>query len=93
MTTRLARITVTSKRQITLPAEVCRALGIEQGDQLEVQCREGEIRLRPVPQYAPLTRRSCLFRFLGIGSSKGGHGARDHDVLIAQEAAERHADA
>lgn len=81
-----ARVTVTSKRQITLPAALCRDLGIEQGDQLELTWVENELRLRPVPRFAPLTRDSSLFRYMGAIRGPGGSGARDHDRILAGEA-------
>ena len=43
-------IKLTSKRQATLPREVCEALGVEEGSRLELQPSEipGEWRLRPL---------------------------------------------
>lgn len=81
------RVTVTAKRQITLPAEICRDLGIDKGDLLEVERTGHEIHLRPVPRFPPLTKKSSLFRTLGSGKSSGGPGARNHDRVLADEAA------
>lgn len=83
------RITVTSKRQITLPVEVCRDLGIGKGDQLEIVQVDDEIRLKPVPRFAPLTKNSSLFRFVGVSEGPGGPGARHHDRVLADEADRR----
>lgn len=35
----MARVTITSKRQATLPAELCEELGVQAGDQLSVERR------------------------------------------------------
>ncbi|TFU27103.1 AbrB/MazE/SpoVT family DNA-binding domain-containing protein [Thermus tengchongensis] len=44
----MATVTLSPKYQITLPAEVRRALGLRPGEKLRVEVVEGEIRLRPV---------------------------------------------
>jgi AbrB family looped-hinge helix DNA binding protein len=83
------RIAVTSKRQITLPASICRELGIDRGDSLEIGRKGREIRLRLVPRFPPLTSRSSLFRMLGRGAGRSGPGARAHDQILAAESARR----
>lgn len=83
------RVKVTGKRQITLPAEMCRDLGIVRGDELEIERVEGGIWIKPtVP--APGNqdwRDDPIWKLCGIGSSKepGDVGA-DHDRWIADEA-------
>jgi len=42
----MPKTTVSSRYQITLPAEVRKVLGIRPGDELEVELVDGEIRLR-----------------------------------------------
>jgi AbrB family looped-hinge helix DNA binding protein len=41
------RITLRDKRQITLPAEICEALGIESGDSLEATVEGQSVTLKP----------------------------------------------
>ena len=41
------QVTIRSRRQVTLPAEVCDELGLAIGDQLEVKVEEGLIVARP----------------------------------------------
>ena len=41
------RIVLREKRQLTLPAEVCEALGIKPGDSLEVEVQDGTLIARP----------------------------------------------
>jgi AbrB family looped-hinge helix DNA binding protein len=45
-----AEVTMSSKRQITLPAAMVRELGLEPGAKLEVYLEDGEIVLHPKPQ-------------------------------------------
>lgn len=81
---RRTRVTVTGTGQITLPAEICRELGIQEGDQLEILPAGDTIRLRRVPRMAPLTRDSFLFRMLGVAEGSGGSVAREHDRILAE---------
>jgi AbrB family looped-hinge helix DNA binding protein len=41
------KITLREKRQVTLPSQLTEAIGVEPGDILEAQIRDGEIVLRP----------------------------------------------
>ena len=45
----MAQVRVRGNAQITLPAKVRRALGIEQGDYLEVRIEGGRVVLTPQP--------------------------------------------
>ncbi|WP_448567314.1 AbrB/MazE/SpoVT family DNA-binding domain-containing protein [Thermus sp.] len=44
----MPEVTLSPDFQITLPAEVLRALGLRPGERLRVEVVEGEIRLKPV---------------------------------------------
>ena len=46
------RIAVREKRQVTLPAAVCRELGIEPGDLLDATIDDGAIVIRPARKAA-----------------------------------------
>jgi AbrB family looped-hinge helix DNA binding protein len=41
------RATIRERRQVTLPADVCRELGLEVGDSLSVELLDGSIKLTP----------------------------------------------
>ncbi|HLG10324.1 MAG TPA: AbrB/MazE/SpoVT family DNA-binding domain-containing protein [Dehalococcoidia bacterium] len=46
------RISVREKRQVTLPASVCKELGIEPGDLLDATVDEGALVIRPARKAA-----------------------------------------
>jgi len=82
-----SRVKVTGKRQITLPIAVCQALGIERGDELEIEPEARGILLRRRPGFPPLSEGSSLFKHLGAATGPGGPGAEDHHHLLGEEAA------
>ncbi len=41
------RAVLRDRRQVTLPREVCEALGIKRGDRLEMQVQDGAVIIRP----------------------------------------------
>jgi AbrB family looped-hinge helix DNA binding protein len=43
----MTRIKLREKRQMTIPAEVCEALGVKPGDSLDVELEDGVIVLKP----------------------------------------------
>ncbi len=84
----IGKIKVTGKRQITLPAEMCRDLGISEGDYLEVSREEGDIRLRPVRSFKEVAPDDPFFELVGkYSSAEPGDAGTDHDRWIADEAA------
>lgn len=81
------RIKIAGKRQVTLPAEMCRDLGIQDGDFLDVERVDGEIRLRRAPRFPVLQPDDPVFGLIGaFGGSGGGRAAEDHDGWVADEA-------
>lgn len=83
----LGRIKVTGKRQITLPAEMCRDLGIEQGNILEIECVGGELRLRPQRTSRPFASDDPIFGLIGaFETPEVTDSGKDHDQWIADEA-------
>ncbi len=77
----LSRVKVTSKRQITLPVAVCKAMGLEQGDELEVLPAQSGILLRRAPGFPRTTAESSIFRSLGSVAGPRGPGAEIHHEL------------
>ena len=45
-----ADLTISSKRQVTIPAAMARALGLEPGGKLVARLKDGEIVLKPRPR-------------------------------------------
>lgn len=62
----MATVRVREKRQITLPAQASRLLGIAENDVLDVQVTASAIVLRPVTANAA-TRVSRLMQYAGAG--------------------------
>lgn len=56
---KIYRAKVTGRHAITLPAELCRQLGIEVGDSVELELRDGKVELR-VSQPVPVVPISSL---------------------------------
>lgn len=82
----MSKTTVTGKRQITLPADVCRILGLRQGDRLTVNVVGDEIRLkREEPSVLrPLRGDSSLFKFISVAEGPADL-AENHDKYLAEE--------
>ena len=62
----MATVRVREKRQITLPAQASKLLGITENDVLDVQVTGNAIVLRPVGLNTP-TRVSRLMQYAGAG--------------------------
>lgn len=53
---------ITSKRQITVPFEICRAMSVRPGDKLEFETDGANCRVRPVRTESPFKK------YVGIGN-------------------------
>ena len=51
-----ARTTVTRKGQVTVPVEIRRALGLQEGDQVTFTMKDGEVRVEPTGSVVERTR-------------------------------------
>ncbi|MFN5542087.1 MAG: AbrB/MazE/SpoVT family DNA-binding domain-containing protein [Betaproteobacteria bacterium] len=72
--------TVTSKRQITIPSDVCQRPGVAKGDRVEfIETESGEFLLRPVTM--DITSLKGMIR-----TSKRGTTLADMDAAIAKAA-------
>lgn len=63
--------TLRAKRQLTLPAEICEALGIEPGDQLELSVEGRVLTARPKKAKAMDALREIRDSFARSGISEG----------------------
>lgn len=71
--------TVTSKKQVTLPAMLCRHLGLRQGDRIEfILNQDGTIRL------TPLRAVPDLRAFVGIWRDKALPGQGRGDAYVEE---------
>jgi len=79
------KVKVTGTRQITLPAEMCRDLGIGRGDILEVERVEGGLWIRPALAEGAPAEQDPMWGLIGAfeGPAEGDPGA-DHDRWIAE---------
>jgi AbrB family looped-hinge helix DNA binding protein len=61
---------ITAKGQITVPNEVCRAMGVSAGDRLGFEERAGEMRTVPIRAESPFAR------YRGISNPQIGSGKK-----------------
>jgi AbrB family looped-hinge helix DNA binding protein len=66
----MADLILRPKRQLTLPAEVCEALGLELGDHLELTLVDGGVFLRPKKMIALDALRELQRSFAESGLSE-----------------------
>jgi AbrB family looped-hinge helix DNA binding protein len=73
------RILVRDKRQITLPAEICDALGIKPGDSLDLEVEDGTLIARPGRKAAldALTELRRAIAQSGVSEKEMLDGLRD----------------
>lgn len=80
--------TVTGKNQVTIPAELARALNIKAGTQLEwTRDEQGDLRVRPLP-----SRGELADRLQGVGRQWLAPGDDPIASLIEARAAEDQAE-
>jgi AbrB family looped-hinge helix DNA binding protein len=61
---------ITSKGQVTVPHEIRRLLGVQEGDSLSFEADGSVVRVRPI------RRGSCFIRYQGIGNPGIGSGEK-----------------
>ena len=77
----LAVATLSSKHQITLPAALVRKLGLEPGDKLGVELRDGRIVLTRQPR----TAEEWVRRFSGALKGLYGETVEELDEYVRRE--------
>ena len=82
-------VKVTSKGQVTIPAEIRLSLGIDERSYLEVTEGDGEIRLRKIVPTRPLGSDDPIWDLLGSGESSATDVSADHDRYLAAGEIER----
>jgi AbrB family looped-hinge helix DNA binding protein len=82
------RTTVTRKGQITIPADIRRALAINEGDRVLVTLEDGQVRLIPAPGGSLVERTAGVMK--GGGPALSAEDLRSAaEVAIAQDVMER----
>ena len=76
-------VKVTSKGQVTIPAEVRTSLGIGEGTYLQVAEEGEEIRLRKLLPARPLSGEDPIWGLIGAGQSGLKDISREHDRYLA----------
>jgi transcriptional pleiotropic regulator of transition state genes len=82
-------VKVTSKGQITIPADLRLALGIDERSYLEVREVGGEIRLRKIVPARPLGEDDPIWGLVGAGDSGLRSVSVEHDRHLAVAEIER----
>lgn len=77
-------VRVTSKGQLTLPANIRKKLGIRQGDWLAVNLDGNEVRLRRLEEVSPLSDHDPIWQLAGKGCSGLADVAEKHDTYLAE---------
>lgn len=78
-----ATVSLRDRRQITLPAEVVAAVGLELNDTMQVRVVNGTIVLKP--SRLADARPASMARFVGAARSAFGSSAEEADALVRQE--------
>lgn len=78
-------ISLRDRRQVTLPAEVVAAAGLQTSDELEVSVVNGVIHLVPAAAAASTRRQPGMRRFLGATAGLYGHTAEQADDYVRQQ--------
>ena len=80
-------ISLRDRRQVTLPAEVVAAAGLQTSDELEVSVVNGVIHLVPAAAAASASarRQPGMRRFLGATAGLYGHTAEQADDYVQQQ--------
>lgn len=74
----MSSVKLSSKRQITIPASVCRQLSIKDGDYLLLDVQEGKIVLTRAPE-------NFAKHFKGISKGLFGKTPEEVDAYVAEE--------
>jgi transcriptional pleiotropic regulator of transition state genes len=82
-------IKVTSKGQITIPADLRVSLGIDEDTYLEVSEEANELRLRKVVPARPLSEDDPIWQLIGAGDSGAGNVSVEHDRYLADAEVDR----
>ena len=70
---------ITSKGQVTIPAAIRSALGLDEHSYVEVSQVGDEIRLRKVLPRRPLSEGDPIWQLIGVGSSGESRVPENHD--------------
>ncbi|MDZ7592794.1 MAG: AbrB/MazE/SpoVT family DNA-binding domain-containing protein [Rubrivivax sp.] len=79
----MTTVTLRERRQITLPAEVVTAAGIQVNDELDVRVVCGVIQM--VPRVGASPQRPKMSRFLGAATGVYGGSAEESDAYVRQQ--------
>ncbi|OAT79815.1 AbrB/MazE/SpoVT family DNA-binding domain-containing protein [Desulfotomaculum copahuensis] len=74
----MAIVKISSKRQITLPARLCRALNLKEGDRLALEIKGDQITFTRVPD-------NITHFFSGIARGVYGATSRQVDEYVREE--------
>ena len=75
---------VTTKGQLTIPAYIRKKLNIQEGDYLQFQLEENEIRLKKIEPVRPLSAEDPIWQLIGVGASGQKDVSVNHDSYLAE---------
>lgn len=82
MRNELMRVTV--KGQLTIPVSIRKKLNIREGDYLQVQLGENEIRIKKIEPVRPLSVEDPIWQLIGAGASGQKDVSVNHDRYLAE---------
>jgi len=75
---------ISAKGQLTIPVYMRKKLNIREGDYLQVQMGEDEIRIKIIKPLQPLSAEDPIWQLIGAGASGQKDVSVNHDRYIVE---------
>ncbi|KFD40615.1 AbrB family transcriptional regulator [Peptococcaceae bacterium SCADC1_2_3] len=75
---------ISAKGQLTIPVYMRKKLNIREGDYLQVQMGEDEIRIKKIKPLQPLSAEDPIWQLIGAGASGQKDVSVNHDRYIVE---------
>jgi len=75
---------ISAKGQLTIPVYMRKKLNIQEGDYLQVQMGEDEIRIKKIKPLQPLSAEDPIWQLIGAGASGQKDVSVNHDRYLVE---------